>query len=181
MADPFTGIAAVATAASIIQIIQVGLQVGNRILKFLSQQTDELPKNLKAAHERLGLWVMSLEQMELAKYDEEDPRMKTFLVGVVNRIVELNNTLTKYLPVEDDSRMMRLGKALTSIGKDSKVSEICAQIHDDANQLNAFLLSRQTLGLSQGLSVSEVARLKGRRFLKFHIGRYPYLLGGKTF
>jgi hypothetical protein len=181
MADPFSGIAAVGTAASIIQIVQVGLQAGNRIRNFLSQQP-ELPKNLKATHERLGLLAASLEQMELAQDDEEDPRMKSLLHGMVNRVVELNNILTECLPKQGATKMTSIAKALKSIAKDDKVSKLDAALHADTIQLGFFINTRYRNGPSQGLKVIEFTHLTGQRLfevpsrsLSTFIGRTQFL------
>jgi len=119
-------LATLQVAASIIQVIDVGVRVIAR-LKAYHDKTNGLPVAFKHISKKLPIFIHALEQTKSALDVMTDSARKAFLPAIeecFEQIKRLETTIDAALPKVGDTGRMRSWKAIVSIKYESEVKEM---------------------------------------------------------
>ena len=125
-------LAAVGLASAIVQFIDFGTKVVNRLSVFPSKVGD-VPETFRLIKVQLPLILDTLQQTK----DQADERqineetakaLKTVVDECIAAVQQLDEILTKALPNGRDSTWQKYWKALSSLAKDKKISQLQASL-----------------------------------------------------
>jgi hypothetical protein len=119
-------LAALQVAASIIQVIDVGIRVIKRLQDF-KKKANGLPDAFKHINLRLPLFVDALRQTNAALEDMTDTTRKAFRPAIEECLVQirkLETTIEIVLPKESDRGFTRGWKALISVKSESDIKDM---------------------------------------------------------
>jgi hypothetical protein len=119
-------LAALQVAASIIQVIDVGIRVIKRLQDF-KKNANGLPDAFKHINLRLPLFVDALRQTNAALEDMTDSTRKAFRPAIEECLVQIRKleiTIETVLPKESDRGFARSWKALISVKSESDIKEM---------------------------------------------------------
>ena len=127
-------VAAVGLAVNIIQLVNWGIQVANRLEEFQTQ-VEEVPKTFRDIKTELPLLLSTLsetqEQANAGLLDEETQKALLRVVdGCREQIRQLDELLVKTLPTSSDRKWDRGVKALSSLHHEKKVKRIVDTLKD---------------------------------------------------
>ncbi len=125
-------LAAVGLASAIVQFIDFGTKIVNRLSDF-SAEVGEVPKTFRLIKVQLPLILDTLQQTK----DQADARqvneksaeaLKAVIVECTATVQQLDEMVTKALPNDKDSSLQKYRKALSSLTQDKKVAQLLAAI-----------------------------------------------------
>ena len=131
-------IGVVGLTASIVQLLDTGKRVADRIREFQN--------NLAFAHLNTKLPVLNLTLTRIKEAQEHEPfdnQTQEALLGAVNECqsltTQLDALITRMSPAEEDSKLRRAFKGIRSFGKDKRLLEIQAKLDTAIDQLANYL------------------------------------------
>jgi hypothetical protein len=119
-------LAALQVAASIIQVIDVGIRISER-LKDFHDKSHALPSTFKHINNKLPIFIDALRQTKEAMETMTDSARKAFRPVIEEcymQITRLEATVDAVLPKRGDTGRMRSWKAIISLKHDDEVKEM---------------------------------------------------------
>lgn len=154
MADPIT---IIGLTASIVQLIQFGVTVYERLEEFTSEAND-VPETFRQVQLRLSVQIDGLRLMQ-DQWNRKGPVNDT-TARVLGPLVEastlqikkLQDIFTEILPAPVASHLTKKWRGLKSLSYDKKVKQIVAELEKD---INALIFHRSARPSSPPMTVSQ--------------------------
>jgi hypothetical protein len=125
-------LAALSVAASILQVIDVGIRVIERF-KELNDSANGLPDAFRHISKRLPIFIDALRQTKSSVEDMSDSARKAFKPAIEECLIQIHKleaTINAVLPKLGDNGLARGWKALVSVKYDSQIKEMERVIKD---------------------------------------------------
>ena len=133
-------IAVVSLVSSIASLIDVSIKVVSRLQEF-SSNTSDVPKSFRALLVQLPLLTATLQRIQTQAEagrlpDEVTKALKAVIDSTSEQVSAVQTCLSKALPSNGASKLVRAVKALTSLARDNKVQQSLDKIHESIRVLN---------------------------------------------
>jgi hypothetical protein len=152
-------LAALQVAASIIQVIDVGIRVVQRLREY-HDKANELPDAFKHISKRLPIFIETLRQTKSTFEVVSDSARKALQPAIEEcllQICKLEVMVDAALPKMNDSGMTRSWKAIVSVKYDSEVKEMDRVIKDYMEVMSQHQVSSLVV---QGLSSTSARQFR---------------------
>ena len=157
-------IAVVGVVSSIVQLVDFGSKVSQRLNDFQSS-LGEIPNVFRHVKADLPILLETLNQTKDAveKGNMKEETKKALLVVVIEcqtQITLLDDLISKSIPKEGDSWRKKTSKAILSLGQDAKVAKITTILRTHVQSLTNYRVAALTqLQAANGMNVQ--LRTKG--------------------
>ena len=157
-------IAVVAVVSSVVQLVDFGSKVSQRLNDFQSS-LGEIPKVFRHVKAELPILLETLNQTKDAveKGNIKEETKKALLVVVIEcqtQITLLDDLISRTTPKEGDSWRKKTIKAILSLGQDAKVAKITTVLRTHIQSLTNYRVAALTkLQAANGMNVQ--LRTKG--------------------
>ena len=136
--------AVIGLVASIASLVDLSVKVVSRLRDFTSKSSD-VPQSFQSLSTRLPLLTTTLQNIQLQAQAGRLPEdvmkaLKAVIDNTLEQIASVQNSLSKILPSDGDSKLERALKALKSLAKDDKVQQVLEKIYKN----NDILILHQT-------------------------------------
>jgi hypothetical protein len=149
-------LAALSVAASILQVIDVGIRVIGR-LKEYNDKANGLPNAFKHISKRLPIFIDALRQTNSAIESMTDSARKAFKPAIEECLIQIHRleaTIDAVLPKIGDSGILRGWKAVISVKYDSNVEEMEKVIKDYMEVMSQHQVSSLAVRSLNGTSAT---------------------------
>jgi hypothetical protein len=161
--------AAIQIVASIIQVIDVGVRIIERLDDF-REKANGLPRTFRHISTKLPLLVDALRQTKEVMEGMSDSTRKAFKPAIEECLVQvkkLDETIKAIVPKAGDTGMSRSWKAVISVKYDSEIKEMDRVIKDYMEVMAQHQTSAMALQSMKGSSMTSSLLLAAHRLAKF--------------